>query len=209
MRSFLLLLFSAGALTAQPIGFGIKGGLPFNDFLNAASNQSFHFDTTTNRYVLGASVELRLPFGLGVEVDALYRHFGYNWAGNSGGTSYNARGTGSAWEFPLLGKYKFKGIPLVRPYVEAGVAWDRLSGLTETVSAAAGAVINGNPFSPVVSKEVTTGFVIGAGLDIRALILHVTPEIRYTRWADQHLTSPNSLLTSNQNQAEFLVGITF
>jgi len=34
------------------------------------------------------------------------------------------------------------------------------------------------------------------------------PEVRYTRWTSQHFTLPN-ILNSNQNQAEFLVGITF
>ena len=40
-------------MCAQPIGFGIKGGLPMNDFLDAARSQNFSFDTTTNRYIIG------------------------------------------------------------------------------------------------------------------------------------------------------------
>ena len=51
--------------------------------------------------------------------------------------------------------------------------------------------------------------MIGAGLDIHALILHVSPEFRYTRWGAQHFLSSNGGLGSSQNQAEFLVGITF
>jgi hypothetical protein len=52
------------------------------------------------------------------------------------------------------------------------------------------------------------GAVVGAGLDIHALFLHISPEVRYTRWTSQHFTFGN-VLNSNQNQAEFLLGITF
>jgi len=51
--------------------------------------------------------------------------------------------------------------------------------------------------------------VMGVGLDIKALLIHVSPEVRYTRWGAQHFVDPNGLLHSNLNQAEFLVGITF
>ena len=58
-------------------------------------------------------------------------------------------------------------------------------------------------------KNTTTGFVIGAGLDVKALVIHLKPEIRYTRWGAKHFLDPNSFLSSNQNQAEFLLGIQF
>src|SRR5437868_2790274 len=144
MRLTCLLLLSAAAAVAQPIGFGLKGGLPLNDFLNAAKSQTFRFDTTTNRYIVGPSLELRLPHGLGIELDVLYRHFGYSSFGTLAGASAtlaDARTSGSAWEFPLVGKYKFK-TGLVRPYVEAGVSWDRLSGLTQAVKTTIASVTN-------------------------------------------------------------------
>jgi hypothetical protein len=49
--------------------------------------------------------------------------------------------------------------------------------------------------------------VIGGGVKIHALFLRISPEIRYTRWTSPHFSS--YLLNSNQNQAEFLLGITF
>ena len=52
--------------------------------------------------------------------------------------------------------------------------------------------------------------LIGAGGVLGVFVLlHIVPEIRYTRWGAQHFLDPNSFLSSNQNQAEFLVGITF
>jgi opacity protein-like surface antigen len=213
MRTLIFLLLGAAVLPAQPIGFGIKGGLPMTDFLDAASSQNFRFDTTTNRYIIGPSVELRLPFGLGVELDALYRHFGYSSLGILPGATIlnDSRTTAGAWEFPLVAKYRFKGVPLVRPYVEAGVSWDKLTGLTQTVTQTAASVIktssSSNPAE--LNKDFTTGFVMGVGVDVKVLIIHITPEIRYTRWGAKHFIDPNGLLNSNQNQAEFLLGIKF
>jgi hypothetical protein len=51
--------------------------------------------------------------------------------------------------------------------------------------------------------------VLGAGLDVKALLIHIAPEIRFTRWGARHFIDPNGLFNSKQNQAEFLVGITF
>ena len=214
MRALCLWLCSAATLAAQPFGFGIKGGLPMNDFLNAASSQSFHFDTTTNRYIIGPMGELRLPAGFGIELDILYRHFGYSSLSSTSGittTLIDAQTSGSAWEFPLVAKYKFKGVPLLRPYVEAGVSWDRLSGLTQAVTSTVAGITNSSSTSTPaeLNKTTTRGFVMGGGVDIKALVIHITPEIRYTRWGAKHFIDPGGLLNSSQNQGEFLIGITF
>jgi hypothetical protein len=54
---------------------------------------------------------------------------------------------------------------------------------------------------------MSTGVAVGGGVDIHAAFLHISPEVRYTRWMTQRFAEYG--LTSNQNQAEFLVGITF
>ena len=59
-----------------------------------------------------------------------------------------------------------------------------------------------------LNKYTVGGFVVGAGIDLHVLLIHVSPEIRYTRWGSAHFLDPFGL-QSNQNQAEFLVGITF
>jgi hypothetical protein len=48
-------------------------------------------------------------------------------------------------------------------------------------------------------------------VELKALLLKITPEIRYTRWGTTQFNSVISggTLRSNVNQAEFLVGITF
>jgi opacity protein-like surface antigen len=213
MRLFCLLVLSVPALFSQPFSGGFKGGLPLTDFINAVNTQNFKASATTNRYIVGVTGELRLPFGLGVEVDALYRHFGYGSTSIISGittTSTITDTSGGAWEFPILAKYRFRGT-IAHPFVSAGVAWDKLSGLSQTITRAVADVVNtttsSNPFE--LNKDTTRGFVLGAGIDVKALLIHIAPEVRFTRWGSKHFIDPNGLFDSKQNQAEFLVGITF
>ena len=200
------------ASAAGPFSFGIKAGVPLTDFVDAATGPRSGFQSVTNRYIVGPSAELRLPFGLGVELDALYRRMNYSGSTSLVDVITSSRTTGNAWEFPLLVKYRFPA-PLVRPYVAAGAAWDTLSGLRQSVT---GTVIptristSTSTGTPAELKHNTIpGFVLGAGVDIHALILHIAPEIRYTRWSSPHFSDGTGLLGSQQNQAEFLLGITF
>jgi opacity protein-like surface antigen len=208
MRSLLLLVIAAAPAFSQSVGFGLKGGLPFADFTNAVSQGTTGFTDNTRRYIVGPMFELRLPFGLAIEADALYRRFNYNQfiGGTTGTTSVST--SGNAWEFPLLAKYRFKA-PIARPYIEGGLAWDTLSGLTQNVrnAVASTGVVSRSPAE--LNQTTTTGFVMGVGLDVKALFIHISPEIRYTRWGAKHFLDQNGGLSSNQNQAEFLVGISF
>ena len=211
MRSLSLLFLTAAAAFSQPISFGVKGGMPMTDFVSAVGSQNFTASAVTNRYIVGPTLELRLPFGLGVEADVLYRHFRYVSSGLATPvTTSISDTTGGAWEFPLLAKYRFKGGP-ARPFIDAGVSWDKLSGLTQSVKSiikdVATVSTTSNPFE--LKNDTTRGFVMGAGLDIKILLIHISPEVRVTRWGARHFIDPSGLVNSKQNQAEFLVGITF
>lgn len=201
-HSFLpLLCFLAASAWAQPFTAGVKVGLPLTDFVNTVSGQS---SSVTNRYLVGPTAELHLPFGLGIEVDALYRHFNYQNVFGSGVNAVTSVNSAGAWEFPLLVKYRFPE-KVARPYVDAGVAWDKISGLTNTITTSVSSGTIANPSGQ--NNSTTTGFVMGAGLDLH-FIVHIMPELRYTRWTSQHFNLTN-ILNSNQNQAEFMLGITF
>src|SRR5579885_2019028 len=108
MRPAFVLLLAAGAALAQPFTWGVRAGVPLNDAFNTVSNQNFTFNTNTNRYLIGPTAELHLPFGLGVEVDVLYRHFNYQDLIGSGANAVTSVNTAGAWEFPVLLKYRFK-----------------------------------------------------------------------------------------------------
>jgi opacity protein-like surface antigen len=213
MRPVLLFLLASMSVLAQPFSAGIKAGIPLTDFLNATENGLFQYNAPTQRYIVGGVAEVRLPLGFGVEFDALYRRLGFSGSGYGGLPTFGTvSATGSNWEFPLLLKYRFH-FPVVRPYVDAGVAWDTIAGLHETFSEVRVTGISGPP-SPgaEAQKNTTMGFAMGAGVDIHAIVLHISPEIRYTRWNSAQIGSTldsTTLLRSNLNQAEFLVGFTF
>lgn len=209
MKSVLLLFLGAVSAFPQSVGFGVKGGVPFTDFIDAVSRGTFNYTSKTQRYIVGPTIELRLPFGLSIEADALYRRFSYNgFIGGTAGTTTMAT-SGNAWEFPLLAKYRFKA-PVARPFIAGGIAWDTLTGLKQDVRnaiASTGVISSSRPAE--LDQKTTTGFVMGIGLDVKAIFIHISPEIRYTRWGAKHFFDPNGGINSNQNQAEFLIGLTF
>jgi opacity protein-like surface antigen len=207
MRSFLLLLLGATLLAAQPISVGVKAGVPLTDFIDTASNgTNLKALVDTKRYIVGGMFELHLPWGFAIEADALYRRLDYQVVPTTGTAIGTSLVTSNDWEFPVLLKYRFAAKGPVRPYVGAGVAFDRLQGLTDAVSGAVSSATNSTPLE--LKNNGTTGAVLGAGLDLHFLFLHIAPELRYTRWTSQHFNLAN-VLSSNRNQAEFLVGITF
>jgi opacity protein-like surface antigen len=210
MKPLCLLFLTAAAAFSQPFSFGVKGGMPMTDFLDVARAQNINASTTTNRYIVGVTGEARLPFGLGVEVDVLYRHFRYGASSSITSNLTNMDTTSGAWEFPILAKYRFKG-KILRPFVDAGVAWDKLSGLTETVKKVVANVSNSTTTSSPaeLANDTTRGYVLGGGVDVKVLAIHISPEVRFTRWGAKHFLDPAGLVNSKQNQAEFLLGLTF
>ena len=211
MKPLILLLFGALSAFADPFSFGIKAGLPLTEFVDTVDSGRFRFTSSNHHYIVGPSFELRLPAGLGIEVDALYRRIGYEGSGNAVDVYSTSRTTGNAWEFPVLGKYRFPGL-ILHPYLSAGVAFDNLSGVEQTITRTVipTQITTTTTQSPAELKNTTTtGFVIGGGVEIKALLIRLTPEVRYTRWGSQHFTDINGLIHSNQNQAEFLLGISF
>lgn len=208
MRALITFLFSSIAVFAQPFSAGIKAGVPLTDFLNAAESGTFNYSAPTNRYIVGGTAELRLPLGLGIEFDALYRRLHFAGSGNLVDITTTSSGTASNWEFPLLLKYRFR-FPVVRPYLDGGVAWDTLAGFKQTFSEIPLPVNTLLLPSAELQKNTTMGIVLGGGVDIHAIFLHISPEIRFTRWNTAQIGDTMGLLRSNLNQAEFLVGFTF
>ncbi len=166
----------------------------YQDVTQLGADFNLHTFSDSKDFVVGAIVELHLPFHLGVEADALYRplHFSSEATGSATLTSGFSESV-SSWEFPILAKYHFTPALLAKPYIDAGPAFR-----------AAGA--NGGLLSD-------RGFAIGGGIDCKVLFLRISPEIRYTHWgsdANNNGLGPDTLATSsNQNQFEFLTGFSF
>ena len=211
-RSFLGLLLAAAAF-GQPISVGLKIGAPLNDAFSIATGSTTYTDNT-HRYVLGPFVELRLPVHFSIEADALYKSFEYQSISNIGGTIFNSSTSSGSWEFPILLKYRIlPDLPIIKPYIEGGPSFSRLSGIKNLFScggASCGGESSGSSGTPAeLNHSSNYGLTFGAGIDFHVILLHIAPEVRYTRWGFENFRSANGLLNSNQNQAEFLVGISF
>ena len=205
MKPLFLLAFISWCAFSQPVGFGVKAGIPLTNFVSAADSGTFNWSTSTNRYIIGPTVELRLPAGFGIEFDALYRRLHYDGSGLVSSAFTTTQTTGNMWEFPLLVKYRIP-TEVIRPYVDAGIAWNTLTGIKQTVTNVASSFTTSNP--PELHRNVEEGFVVGVGVDFH-LLLHISPEVRYTRWGSKNIRDALGVLQSRQDQAEFLVGITF
>ena len=193
-HTFVLALVLTCTAAGQNISYGIRGGIPLNDAFNLAvkavdpvTRAQLDAKVATNRLVIGPTMEVRLPLGLGIQVDALYTRHKLT----TGATTNSA----SSWEIPLLAKYRFPGI-LLRPFVEGGVSFQRFGDVVKLVTTQ-------------TSDRSRRGFVLGAGMEAHLARIRLSPEIRWTRWGDaKFITSPAALLNSS-SQAEFLVGLTF
>jgi opacity protein-like surface antigen len=203
MKTILLTFVLAIGCLAQPIGVGIKGGLPFNDVFDDGAN----IRSETKRYIVGPMIELRLPAGFAIEGNALYNRVKFDSVLGATGSIAGAVLDADNWEFPVLLKYKFGGADAVaaavRPYIAAGASFRRISDITSIPS-----FITGNRDGEV--DKSNTGFVIGGGLEIRALFLKVAPELRFTHWGTDHFTAGlANVLKTNRNQGQFLIGLYF
>ena len=177
-----------GQESSSPIGFGVKGGVPLNDAFVVRQQNRVDYIADTHRYTFGPYVEVRLPAGFGVELDALYQTFEYRQVVPAPTIDQNSH----AWEFPLVVKKRFLPGP-VKPYVEAGAAFSHLS--VRDVRE--------------LNDRNTWGLVVGGGVDLKLGPVHFTPEVRYTRWTSRQFDSPGTLLQSNLNVASVMLGIGF
>jgi Outer membrane protein beta-barrel domain len=200
MRRLILLasiLVCPVAFGEHLLSFGVKGGFPLTDPLGDAALNGI--DTITRvfsnskNYVIGPMVELNLPFGLSVEADALYRPLNLTTETQVLPMTTVTRSSVDfhSMEFPILLKAHFLHTPVVKPYVEAGPVFRYVASKVPYLS--------------------NSGFALGAGLDFKLLLVRIGPELRFSRWGHDS-TSPLrniSLPPSNQNQVEFLIGLSF
>ncbi len=140
------------AAFGQLFSFGVRGGVPLTGAYS--SGDSIQVTSGPVGYLVGPMVELHLPFGLGVEADAMYRPVeGLLQLSQNTFESYSS-GSGS-WEFPILAKYHFLPLPIVKPYVDAGPSFRVVSGNESNFSSA--------------------GLTLGAGVEIKLLRLRSEP----------------------------------
>lgn len=210
MRTAILVLLALTPAGAQ-FHLGVKAGVPLSDAFETARSGAFGASSPMVRYTVGPMVELSLPFGLGVEADALYKRQHFSSFGQTfDGRSFHTDTYANSWEFPLLLKKRFWHGPL-RPYLAGGVSINTMAGVHEISRTFTNAFSSSGESggSALLENRTRAGLVLGGGFEIRALFLRVAPEIRYTRWGSESFRDASGFLRSNDNQAEVLLGLSF
>ena len=127
--------------------------MPMTDFIDAVQRAEFHCQHDDQSIYCGpdrgTAAALRARRGGGRSLPPLQLQFEQRHQHHHREPRPIIDTTSGAWEFPILAKYRFKG-KIVHPFVSAGVAWDKLSGLTQTVTSVVNNVTNttttSNPF---------------------------------------------------------------
>jgi hypothetical protein len=195
----------------QSVSIGVKAGGRLTDDMSspgAATSES-------KRYIVGPMLEFGLPLGLSVEVDALYQRQGYQASFSNFASSSTDWVRANAWEVPVLAKYKLP-IPLLKPYVEAGVAPRLMSGASDSsiysiMDIPTGAITHGQSHGAANWPD-SVGTVLGAGVQFGFRSLRLAPEVRYTRWNSTPINESGSYgyeFHSAQNQVDLLLGVSW
>ena len=199
-----VLLFPCPQAKAQGVSWGLSIGTPLNDLATADSTRG----ANTTRFTLGPSLRIALPFSFGLDLDVLYKQFEFGLASNP------SRFTAHRFELVPMLRYDFTHLP-IHPYVHAGLSFNRvlaLGGSNICADASAGSkryyCVEGITVAELRHSH-TYGLVLGGGLDFNLIALHLTPELRITRWVDRSFGTQDSSLQSNLTQAEFLLAILF
>jgi len=166
-------LFFCGLAGAQTFSFGVVGGASLTpDF-----KSSFTFEpppgpgvltqySDSEHYIVGGMVEFKFPRDWSIEVDGLFHplRFEFGTISPSGTLIGGSPSPVMTWEFPALAKYRFR-LGEWRPFVEAGPSFRTAGNL------------NG-------SNPSHYGVAAGAGAETVLGRFHISPEIRYIRWAE-------------------------
>lgn len=215
-----LLILSAGAasLYAQESympTLGFKVGVPLTDMFSASNTGEFGnsqtgspFSSAVPWYEFGVSGEFHITSRLRFEVDGIYRRGGFDSAlpfGTTGGLAYRPT-TFNNWEIPGLFKTNVS-IGHVRPFIDFGAALRHISTISQSTYAS-GLVGPGFADNSIaLHNRNSLGGVAGIGITFKKGPFELSPEVRYTRWANEAFQYPG--LRTNLNQGDVLLGIGF
>jgi hypothetical protein len=198
MRSLILALLLSVPACGEIFSIGGVVGTPLTDVTQTTTLAGINYLRNSTLFTIGPSLQVNLPAGFRVEIDALYRPVAYQIATTVVNPANAALNVSAAqFRFPVLLQYHVGKFPLVKPYAEAGLSFDHLSDLQH-----AAALLPSQPGAIVQTTHA--GLVLGFGLDIKVPFIRISPEIRFTRQFSSDFQGISEL-----NQAEFLVGLRF
>ncbi len=205
--ALMAVLLSCSGAPAQRFTFGAIGGTPFSDASRSdiVSGRGGYgtWHLLTRRYTAGGMFEVRVPFGLSIEADALYKRTDTTesrFLGPSFGTITHL--AANTWEFPMLINHHWHG--RLRPFAGVGGTFRRLQGYDAwTESIALGFDPPYSVYRYRTDDPLTEGGIVAhAGVRLFHVgPLNVSPEFRYTRWTTLRFLPA-------QNQLEFLLKLT-
>jgi hypothetical protein len=191
---FTVFLICNAANAQSPVGFGIKGGFSITDSFSPGGDPPNVFSqSVTKDYIVGPTVEFRLPLGLSLEADLLYRPASLELqAVVVTNPTTNPTLSTTPWmkqhvntlEFPALVKYRLPVFRL-KPVLEAGPSF-RAGGSSYSLT--------------------HYGFTAGGGLEFKIPFVRLSTDLRYTRWGGSSFLGE---ATPNNNQVELLFGVSF
>ena len=189
-------------LSGQEFRIGFVGGTPITS--NFAPSGSVYPGDAVNppsiwravsgprSFLAGLSLEALIGSRFSIEGNVLHRDL---WAtqiytlnpGTPAASTTNYQFIASTtWEFPVLLKYTMGG-KRWRPFVDGGVSFRSLE----------------RTGAPGPSRH---GFTGGAGVAIELGRIQLTPQLRYTRWAE---SQTNGYYLAKPDQLEFVTGISY
>jgi opacity protein-like surface antigen len=201
---FSLLVFGIPAYAQVPhFEVGVKAGVPINNpfVIDAGTISSAIYSYRKPNNTFGPTFEFGLPYHLSVEADLLYRRLDYNANTNPEFAPPSTVRT-NVWEFPILLKAHMLSGP-IQPFGDIGMNNRRVDPTANYTSIG----VEGPPQE--LYYYWSNGFTVGAGVDLGVSHLHVLPEIRYTRWNNNPFISFDGGFFSNQNELDFLFGVSF
>ena len=211
----MLVIVLAPPASPQLIGVGIETGARVStDVFGTVNSES-------KRYIVGPRVDLHLPRNFSVEVDALYRNFGFTGYEVSTVMNEIVRGRSNSWEFPLLIKYRYPAFR-AHPFIGAGYDPRFVRGTTVTNGSFVSGVTSGvttytylNNQQSTTSYPVSHGAVVNGGMDFVVGPIHISPELRYIHWSPPFLSvnengsAGSYKFNSSHNELLVLFGVTW
>ena len=202
----------------MPVRLGFKVGIPITDMFSTSNNASIlsgtqlvpgfgsGYTSAVPRYEFGISGEFHLPYHLRFEIDGLFKRTGFATSGTDAtGTSYiNTKA--NVWEIPGFFKYNI-AMGHFHPFVDVGASLRHISSFksNELLPGIPNGIIVDN--SSALHNRNSFGGVAGFGITFKKGALEVTPEARYTRWANESFQALG--LRTNLDQGDVLLGISF
>jgi hypothetical protein len=224
-----LAVIGASSLLAQnpdteshlPVTLGFKVGIPVTDMFDASNTTLFNgnqivpgsaYTSAVPRYEFGLSAEFHLPYHLRFEIDGLYKRAGFATQGLAAG--FGGVGTAtqyyntSANVFEIPGVFKYNiSVGHFRPFIDFGASLRHIATINQTSLFTDRPLFSFDNNTPELRNRNSFGGVAGFGITFKKGPFELTPEARYTRWANESFSGMG--LRTNLDQGDVLLGISF